>query len=328
MVLAVTVLVPWGIGRGVLRDTWFSPHDPAVFDNSVRTAGAYFKADYLGGLVVVGAVVAIVLLTGSLRGRHWATSIGLLLAVATVAGFSVARSAWSDSERRSSTTLATGEFPYQERIPGACTPTTIPIRGVHYLAGQWAPDGGGMFGGNRCAAIDFYRGWRHLYRYTLPTGQGIESAFGFTGATAAKASYVVVVTTQAVVPAKSRNYVLGFPLSTVRRPWTHEIPAGPGESSIAGEVMQLGPLVVVPEYWGQEQSGQDEQTKLTALNAATGKLVWTARCPRGAMTAGQAAQADSTSTRIEPIQYSCRDTDSGNAVSYRVGISGKLIRTE
>ncbi|TDD62051.1 hypothetical protein E1263_05415 [Kribbella antibiotica] len=304
-----------------LRDTWFYASDSRVFDASVRTRGAYFASDYLGGLVVVGAITAAILLTGIFYARYWAAVIGVLIIVGLVAAYSSGQSAWAFAERQSAKTLTTGEFPYLDRVQGACRTSIISVAGRSYLAGQWAPGGGGMFGGVRCGSIDFYRGWKYILRSRLPTGDGIDYDFAFAGRTEASASYVVVVTSQAVSPAKSSYYIQGYPMSNPAKPWKHKVPSGPGEYSIAGKAMQLGPLIVVPEYWGKETSSMDEQTKLTALNAATGKLVWTVRCPRRAMTAGQAMQL---SEKSQPIEISCRNASSGSAETYHVGVDGKL----
>jgi hypothetical protein len=116
--LAVTVLVPWLLGRVSLRDTPLLPTGGGVFDRSVRTAGNYFWTDYLSGLFAIAALASLLLLCRPWGKRRAAVSIGLVVAIALLPCVSIVRALWSAAERESALTLQTSAYPFGERFHG------------------------------------------------------------------------------------------------------------------------------------------------------------------------------------------------------------------
>jgi hypothetical protein len=84
--LAVTVVLPWLLGRYKLRDTWLLPTrtvaPPEVRDYVRSQVGHYFWPDYLTGLAVFAVIVALVLLCRPWPGRR----VGIVVGVALLAG--------------------------------------------------------------------------------------------------------------------------------------------------------------------------------------------------------------------------------------------------
>lgn len=84
--LCATVLVPWLLGRYVLRDTFLLPTRttaPSEVRNFLRgSLGSYFLSDYLSGVCVIAAIAAILCLVRPWRGRP----VGIILSLAMLVG--------------------------------------------------------------------------------------------------------------------------------------------------------------------------------------------------------------------------------------------------
>lgn len=215
--IAVTVLIPWLIGKYLLRDSLLLSQDPNVFDVSVRDGGRYFLSDYLSGLLLPGVIVAAFLLLRPWPHRTGFAVIGLGLVVSLLITLSMASGLWAANENQSAETLRVGKFPYQEKFASPCfngrdfsvviNGQTVSV-GVRVVAEDSQPPAFIDY----CNLISVYRGWRQISQFLLAGASWAESAFFYSGPE--NAQFAVLVH-----PSPETSSLVGFSLDApdVRR---------------------------------------------------------------------------------------------------------------
>jgi len=100
--LCATVLVPWLLGRFVLRDTFLLPTRTTASSeirNVLRSSvGSYFLSDYLSGVCAVAAIAAILGLVRPWRGRPVAIALSLAMLAGSWFAHAEALQHWNSQE--------------------------------------------------------------------------------------------------------------------------------------------------------------------------------------------------------------------------------------
>lgn len=274
-VLGVTVLVPWLVGRFLLRDSVVLEQNPNVFDTSVRDGGSYFFSDYLSGLLVPGVLAVAFLLL-----RPWARRTGFVAAAFFLAGLMLvtlvgARVVWNTQEETSAETLRSGAFPFHERVPSTCfgdKDFRAVLDGRNYTVGVHQTDHGEMFL-TYCNRINVYHGWTLAGQVNLEDRASILAAFSAGGDAAGDAWFSALVATS--LDAGAPRYLMGLSMRHPESPWRLDLTSVGivPDTSYQPEAVQLGSVVAVDDQLDYYRH------RLLGVDIRTGQVLWTLQCP-------------------------------------------------
>ncbi|RKR76287.1 hypothetical protein [Frondihabitans australicus] len=167
LLLSATVLVPWLLGRFLLRDTLFRPEASSVFDIAIRKNGTYFLSDWTAGLAVLFVFLGLALVL-----RPWSLRIGrvvfgfLFLAVGAGVFGPVSSHLWSLDEHVSADRLRTTAYPWSD-TKYECDEQEAMFSGDLWQAHTARTEG--LDGG--CDRIVVYKGWEPVGWAQLPHGK-------------------------------------------------------------------------------------------------------------------------------------------------------------
>ena len=185
-----TVLVPWLLGRFVLRDTFFRSADSRVFDEAVRKAGAYFLTDWLAGCTLVICAVAVFLLIGPWRGRVLSIITAVVSLVAAIALLlPMAVDHWEVAEADSVRTLHYTVYPFEESYYTCGEDTVWFKRGPRPGLGRrtegpglepWTLFSARVKGSDAdgCDRVVIWHGWKRIDSIDLPPGKLVYDSGG------------------------------------------------------------------------------------------------------------------------------------------------------
>lgn len=297
VVTCVTVLVPWLVGRLVLRDTPLLPRDERLFDIRVREYGDYFPAELLAGYCIVGAVLALFLLIRPWRGR--AISIVAALSIFTsvlVWGVPASRGLWLHQEDRLAIQLTTGPYPYNKLHPSNCSAYS-----VEYPAdeGTWT------VGIDSCQVLYVYEGWRQRSTVgPLPQGSAITQTFAFADGSTETSAFA------ALVRSREGQYLLGFGVPNSDRAWSRRVTNDdPTPASAVGSALLI-------------DTGEAQGILGLGIDMRSGQTAWTVNCPRGYRSNGNL----NTGGQIPYV--ACRPSRGGNGESFAIEPGGVLRKLE
>lgn len=169
---AVTVLGPYLLGHFVLRKTPLLVPDPAVYDERARGLGDHFLPDYLGGLAVVVAVLAVFLLVRPWAFRQPSVILGWVLAVALIAILiPTTMSQWDDAEAKTVASLRETSYPFAEEYID-CYSWDFDSENGASQRELWQVHLGRTRGTDvdGCNRINVYRGWIFVGSFDLGNG--------------------------------------------------------------------------------------------------------------------------------------------------------------
>jgi hypothetical protein len=302
VLLGVTVLVPWLIGRFLLRDSIVLERNPDVFDLSVRAGGSYFLADYLSGLLVPGVfAVAFLLLRPWVR-RTGYVAVGFVLAGLLLVTLVGARSVWTAREAASAEMLRNGAFPFHERVESTCfgeDDFRAVIDGRNYSVGVHQSEHDDMFI-SYCNRIDVYQGWTLAGQVDLEDNSSILKAFSIGGDTAGDAWFSALVSTSPS-PGTPR-YLMGLSMRRPESRWRLDLSTigVAADPSYPPEAVRIGAVTAVDDQLDYYRH------RLLGVDMRNGQVLWTLQCP-----------ADYSSSEFVRI-----DTDPPDTMRMRCGRGG------
>lgn len=277
VVLGVTVLVPWLIGKFLLRDSFVLERNPSVFDTSVRDGGGYFFSDYLSGLLVPGVLAVAFLLL-----RPWARRTGFVAAGFFLSGLMLvtlvgARVLWTAQEETSAEVLRTGAFPFHEREQSTCfgdKDFSAVIAGRTHSVGVYEIDNDEMFL-ELCNRINVYDGWTLTGRVDLEDTASMVDAFTFGGDTAGDAWFSALVSVSS--DAGAPRYLMGLSMLHPESPWRLDLTSVGvvPDTSYQPEAVQLGSVVAVDDQRDYYRH------RLLGVDIRNGQVLWTLQCGEG-----------------------------------------------
>lgn len=171
-VAAVTVLVPYLIGHFLLRKTPVLELDPAVYDERARGLADHFLPDYLGGLAVVGVLLALYLLLRPWAFRASSVIVGwVLVAALLIVLLPTTVSKWNDAEAKTIASLRETSFPFQEEFHH-CYSWDFDAENGASQRELWQVHLGSTLGTTvtGCNRINIYRGWLYVGAFDLGNG--------------------------------------------------------------------------------------------------------------------------------------------------------------
>lgn len=164
---SATVLVPWLLGRFLLRDNALRPLSSTVYDTAIRTNGTYFLSDWLAGMCLLFVVLALFLIL-----RPWSLRVGFVVVgfVALVVGAGVfgpvSAHLWNSDEGLSADRLETTAYPWSD-TKFECDSESATFGGALWQAHTARTQG--LAGG--CDRVVIYRGWEPVGWAQLKSGQ-------------------------------------------------------------------------------------------------------------------------------------------------------------
>lgn len=311
VVLSVTVLVPWLIGKFFLRD---SVHDRlgGVYDLAARDDGRYFQADWFGGVGVLLVLAAVIVLIGSWRRR--ASTVTAALVVGVFAGAVVLPASadrWTDAEWETLQVLASTSYPFGERW-ATCGSRTFDVLGedggAYHHFQVWTAR---TVGADTCNRLEVYDGWRKIGEVTLPAGETFQATGEVSGGWALWTFTGTSAADSGVVTTTSTGHIVGLVLGTPDEMW--RVPA-------AGAALSYhdAGLVIATIEQGLPAS------RVNAIDARTGTLLWTATCPsRDQEISSPAFPGDGGTIGIR-CQGPRSFGDTGSR-TYTLGLNGVLV---
>lgn len=164
----VTVLVPWLLGRFVLRDSFFRGSE-GVYDGAVRQDGSYFFSDWVMGCAVILFLLAFLLIIRPWSGRIGTVVWGFVL-IAASASFLIPTSvhAWSNAEETSRIALSKTSYPFSEKKYSCGSETILATDGNLWQVHQAQRAGSTSSG---CDRVAIYAGWMDKGRVDLAPGE-------------------------------------------------------------------------------------------------------------------------------------------------------------
>ena len=276
--LCVTVLVPWLIGRFLLRDSAILDPNPGVFDTSVRSGGAYFLSDYLSGVLVIGVLTVAFLLLRPWVRRTGSVAAGLFLAGLMLVALVGARGLWTTQEAASAEELRNGTFPFHDRVAATCfgdQTFAASIGGQSLSVGVHQTDNGEMFIA-ACNRVNVYHGWTLAGQVDLePATASIETPFLTGDDAAGDAWFSALVSTSP--EAGAPRYVTGLSLLHPESPWRLDLAAVgvPTDPSYQPTVFGLGSVIAVDDQLDYYNH------RLLGVDMRSGQVLWTLGCPGG-----------------------------------------------
>ncbi|MFI1955916.1 DnaJ domain-containing protein [Streptomyces xinghaiensis] len=275
VICTLTVLVPWLIGRYLLRDTWFFPTGEGVY-NALRDGHGrdYANAEYPGGVAVIGFLLAAALLLRSWGGRGRYVVVGFVsLAIAINSAF-VARSEWGDLEAGA---VARAEESRQKvgSIPGTgCSRDEVTIEEDIWVAllTTESPSSGecdrlGVYKrGENFVAVSAPSQFNSYHISVLGLGSAEEPSVAVTLLAYDDSAEKVLYVIQASPPVKDAQ-LQRVDLPGVKSGW--ELHTQTSEMS----VLMPGGIITV------EQDRGSVDGRVIGIEASTGQVAWIAECP-------------------------------------------------
>ncbi|MEU4191534.1 protein kinase [Kribbella sp. NPDC026611] len=176
-----TVVLPWLVGRYLLRGRWPRYNYSAVYDVDARRAGAYFLSDWLSGCMVVAVLVAAYLVL-----RPWRQRVGTIVATALGLGaiwywgVPYVQAQWQKQEDTTVALLSSTPYPFEDKYY-TCGSATLTGRRIN-AAGYVESYSYSMFTGRTkgsttqaCNLIEVYDGWQRIKRFDLRAKQYVDS---------------------------------------------------------------------------------------------------------------------------------------------------------
>ncbi|WP_432874597.1 serine/threonine-protein kinase [Kribbella sp. CA-245084] len=216
----VTVLVPWLIGRYLLRGDWPRRDLADVFDVDARRTGAYFLTDWATGCLVVAVLVAAFILL-----RPWRQRVGMVVAAALGVGAAwywgvpYVQQEWNKQERVTAELLKTTPYPFDDKYY-SCGSATTTIERVN-AAGYIEVKAYSLFTArtkgstsDACNLIEFYDGWRRVKTFNLRAPQYVPNAGGFSSSVNVTQNTSLAKT---VFTVETRSKKLTYKLSDLTR---------------------------------------------------------------------------------------------------------------
>jgi hypothetical protein len=179
---AVTVLVPWLLGRFVFRDRLGRGRSPDVFDTTARENTEYFLSDWFAGsaVLLVAACAYIVI-------RPWyrrKTMLVVAIAVTALVGVFLVPAAgdkWEQAEATTVERLNAGVYPFTERYTN-CGGESAKLLMADGSRVTWSLFFGRYVGapeGVYCDHAVLYRGWKKIADVDFPSGTYVGSLFDY-----------------------------------------------------------------------------------------------------------------------------------------------------
>lgn len=173
--LALTVIVPFLIGRFVMTKTFVLRPDPGVYETDVRGFWEYFVPTYLAGLIPIVLLLGVFLVIRTpWTFRLFSVVCGWALLIATVfLLLPFTQSQWNSAEQRAIAELRETPYPFEKKLRYA------PHCESWFFVGE---NGRKQFevwqvhmrrtatSGKGCNGVSVYRGWREVGSYVLPEG--------------------------------------------------------------------------------------------------------------------------------------------------------------
>lgn len=259
VILCVTVLVPWLIGRHLLRDSLVRIREAGVFDVAARNDGDYFLSDWIAGCAVVLIVAGLILIR-----PRWSRRVFPVIAGATFGFCAVlvllpqANASWAAAEEATVRRLATEAYPMSDvaDVCGSTETTLTDAAGAEHLYQMYAVGG--------CSSIEVFDGWTRIGSYSLPGGQqfagtdlfgGSSTDFDAFSSGAAESSGAVLHTTAGTS--------IGLTYLNPSGAWTVEGEAYVRDANLAVTAIGVG----------------STDGRLVGLSPTTGQQLWATGCP-------------------------------------------------
>lgn len=303
--LTLTVLVPWLIGRFLIRDSFFLPRSEAVFDIKARDYGSYFVIDLLAGCCLIAALLVVFLLLRPWEGRALSISAGLgVTVVLTVWGLPTVHSWWTEQEKLSVARLNEGTYPFMDlQGSGSC-------RSVEF---HTADNGGWIVGiedsADSCDQLEVYHGWRKVGTVSLKSNTRIIRSFSYTGLDGAASAYAAVV----YVDGPDVYHLVGFSLALSEEPWSVMVPEATPNPANDPEV--IGSVIAI------HLDSPADDGFLLGIDMRTGGVAWEIGCPRGYQLIG-------TTNAEDIFRLRCLDAGTDESSFFAVGSDGSLTLVE
>lgn len=298
--LCVTVLVPWLLGKLLLRDVLFHPATPSVFDKDARTDGAYFLADWLAGCVMLLILAGLLVSIGSWRRRLATASVATLTAALSLAILvPMSSEAWTDAEGQTTIALMTSPYPFSDHyLTCGSASHELSIEGSSHL---YQVHSSRNSGSGTCNGVNVYDGWRKVGAVYLPPGEALSaSSFEPFKGTGISDSGVMMQTTA--------NSVVGLTLDTPNTFW--RVDGVTGIAGVNGATSVLRNATGAPDGF---------LSTLKAVNVKDGSPLWEVGCPQPGMYIESHPSLLSGDTRIE---YSCYRPGTLDVADFVVDFSG------
>lgn len=318
---ALTVVIPWGLGRFLLRDAFFRPYTGFVFSTESRGAGTYFLSDYLAGLAVTTIVVGAVTLLASLwlRGHRIRRSIlGSTLVAASIFVLVPQSSVqWKIAERAT----AQAEF---LGVPGRsvsdCGEGSIRVT-EDGIEREWHAFLVNESDGSPCRIIELWEGSRPSGNIAIPSSMSpVEQAqlhgFNDGGTRGTRFVYVGDVSPECSITDHCyvRTPIIGLDVDSGEIVWQESLNLNrwPGSSSnILSISVQTSYFVVL------EKSGA------VAIDPWSGQSLWRTECPGNEASNSLYQSLMSEDSKPGYTVLSCFYEDE-STVNYRVADDGSL----
>ncbi|KAF0845285.1 hypothetical protein [Nocardia caishijiensis] len=166
----LTVLGPYLLGHFLVRKTFLLAPDSRVYDDQARGLADHFWADYLGGVVAIGALLAVFLLARPWEFRRREVVIGgVIAAVTLVFVMPTASSQWHDAEGKTITALRESAFPFGARYV-ECANWQLEGEDASGRPELWQVYLAQTLGSPRvrdCNRVNVYQGWRSVGAFDL-----------------------------------------------------------------------------------------------------------------------------------------------------------------
>ncbi|WP_327635062.1 protein kinase [Kribbella sp. NBC_00482] len=182
VIACVTVLLPWLLGRYVLRGQWPRLESSGVFDGDARGSGDYFMTDWGTGCLAIAVLVAGFIFFRPWRGRVRMLVVAALgLGAAYYWGVPLDQQEWNFREAVTTVRLRSTPYPFDTKyytcgsamvsfdssVVDKSKPDVVYSLHTARVKGSTSP---------LCNLIDFYEGWRRVKSFKLRAGQYVESS--------------------------------------------------------------------------------------------------------------------------------------------------------
>ncbi len=314
VVLVVTVLVPWQLGRAILRDRFFRQQAAEVYDTTFRNLGDYFLSDFIAGTAVLTILAGAVVAVRSIGSNSSWLIMGLTIGVVGGAVLiPMSSSKWNVAEARTTSRLAEGppvgvaECGFQwPANPGWTTVDSATFTDSDSLRHVWRPiviANGSDSHAEQCTSVEVFDGARRVA--ASDAIHDVESGSVALWRGDSPANSYLAFAVSANPRDETRGEIGVVRLSDGAVMWSKQVDLlggvgvnynGPALAVIAG--------TLVVEHVDDGGFGADE-TEIVGYDLETGKRGWKPSCPRGFSADGLYSSDDET---IGAVLY-CRSDD-------------------
>jgi hypothetical protein len=174
LVLSLTLIVPWMMGRFIFQDHLWLTTGPGVFDTSARTFWSHAPLLWGAGvLVILLALSAAWIFNPKWRGRYIAVISGILIGSITLVGVGpIIHNPWLTAERETAARLVKTPYPFSDHY------YTCGSKSTTIKDGLWQVYTTQIAGSktSNCNRLVFYKGWREMGHYDVRRGREVNTS--------------------------------------------------------------------------------------------------------------------------------------------------------